>query len=57
MDRGGWWPPVHGGIKELDMTEVTERACPIVPLKVLFLTVTLTDTQHVYLSHFPSASL
>ena len=45
------------GIKELDMTEVTERACPIVPLKVLFLTVTLTDTQHVYLSHFPSASL
>ena len=23
MDRGVWWAPVHGGHKELDMTEVT----------------------------------
>ena len=27
MDRGAWWATVHGGHKELDMTEETQHVC------------------------------
>ena len=41
MDRGAWWAIVHGGLKELDVTEHTHTHILIEPCEGIIITLTL----------------